>query len=118
MAWFAGKGVPRDQDMSMVEAGSTKAPSVAFRHPFGETPDAWVPIGLSDPDGSRGGQGSDLDVANRRAVLNALDSLQTDRGMDRAVAYAYLSAAVDFEVSQVVDRTVGVHAVIPKSHCR
>jgi acetamidase/formamidase len=38
--------------------------------------------------------------------------------MDRAVAYAYLSAAVDFEVSQVVDRTVGVHAVIPKSHFR
>ena len=104
--------------LTVVEAGSTKAPSVAFRYPFGETPDAWVPIGLSDPDGSRGGQGSDLDVANRRAVLNALDFLQTDRGMDRAVAYAYLSAAVDFEVSQVVDRTVGVHAVIPKSHFR
>ena len=104
--------------LTVVKAGSTKAPSVAFRYPFGETPDAWVPIGLSDPDGSRGGQGSDLDVANRRAVLNALDFLQTDRGMDRAVAYAYLSAAVDFEVSQVVDRTVGVHAVIPKSHFR
>ncbi|SNR99408.1 Acetamidase/formamidase [Geodermatophilus pulveris] len=96
--------------------GSGDAPSVAFRYPFGETPDAWVPIGLSDPDGSRDGQGGDLDVANRRATVNALDFLQHDLGMDRSVAYAYLSAAVDFTVSQVVDRTVGVHGTIPKSH--
>jgi acetamidase/formamidase len=104
--------------LTVCRAGSGDAPSVAFRYPFGETPDAWVPIGLSDPDGSRNGQGSDLDVASRRAVVNALDFLQTDLGMDRAVAYAYLSAAADFEVSQVVDRTVGVHGVIPKRHFR
>ncbi|WP_341776589.1 acetamidase/formamidase family protein [Geodermatophilus obscurus] len=104
--------------LTVCKKGSTKAPSIAYHYPFGETPDAWVPIGLSDPDGSRGGQGSDLDVSNRRATLNALDFLQTDLGMDRATAYAYLSAAVDFTVSQVVDRTVGAHAVIPKSHFR
>ncbi|MPR00249.1 acetamidase [Modestobacter sp. I12A-02628] len=102
--------------LTVCRPGSGDAPSVAFRYPFGETADAWVPIGLSDPDGARGGQVSDLDVASRRAVVNALDFLQADLGMDRAVAYAYLSAAVDFEVSQVVDRTVGVHGVIPKSH--
>jgi acetamidase/formamidase len=104
--------------LTVCRQGTSDAPSVAFRYPFGETPDAWVPIGLSDPDGSRAGQGSDLDVATRRAVVNALDFLTTDLGMDRAVAYAYLSAAADFEVSQVVDRTVGVHAVIPKCHFR
>ncbi|MCZ2848415.1 acetamidase/formamidase family protein [Modestobacter sp. VKM Ac-2978] len=104
--------------LTVCRPGSGDAPSVAFRYPFGETPDAWVPIGLSDPDGSRNGQGSDLDVASRRAVVNALDFLQHDLGMDRAVAYAYLSAAADFEVSQVVDRTVGVHGVIQKSHFR
>lgn len=104
--------------LTVCRAGSTDAPSVAFRYPFGETPDAWVPIGLSDPDGAANGQLSDLDVASRRAVVNALDFLQTDLGMDRAVAYAYLSAAADFEVSQVVDRTVGVHGVIPKAHFR
>jgi acetamidase/formamidase len=104
--------------LTVCKKGSEDAPSVAFRYPFGETPDAWVPIGLSDPDGSRGSQGSDLDVANRRATLNALDFLQDDLGMDRATAYAYLSAAVDFTVSQVVDRTVGAHGVIPKSHFR
>jgi acetamidase/formamidase len=105
--------------LTVCKAGTRSAPSVAFRgYPFGETPDAWVPIGLSDPDGSANSQVSDLDIASRRAVVNALDFLQNDLGMDRAVAYAYLSAAADFEVSQVVDRTVGVHGVIPKSHFR
>jgi acetamidase/formamidase len=104
--------------LTVCRPGRGEAPSVAFRYPFGETPDAWVPIGLSDPDGARNEQVSDLDVASRRAVVNALDFLQNDLGMDRAVAYAYLSAAADFEVSQVVDRTVGVHGVIPKSHFR
>lgn len=98
--------------------GFGEAPSVAFRYPFAETPEAWVAIGLSDPDGAQNGQGSDLNIAMRRAVVNALDFLEDDLGMDRAVAYAYLSAAADFEVSQVVDRTVGVHGVIRKGHFR
>jgi acetamidase/formamidase len=89
---------------------------VAYTYPFAETEQAWIPIGLSDPDGGVGGQGSDLDVAMRRAVVNALDYLQRDRGMDRATAYAYLSAAGDFTISQVVDRTVGVHGQIYKEH--
>ncbi|MGY1715211.1 acetamidase/formamidase family protein [Geodermatophilus sp. SYSU D01106] len=102
--------------LTVCRPGSGDAPSVAFRYPFGESPDAWLPIGLSDPDGYRDGQFVDLDVAARRAVVNALDFLEHDRGMDRSVAYAYLSAAADFEVSQVVDRTVGVHGVIYKDH--
>jgi acetamidase/formamidase len=96
--------------------GSGDAPSVAFNYPFAETQDAWVAVGLSDPDGSLNGQVNDLNIAMRRAVVNALDFLEHDLGMDRAVAYAYLSAAADFEVSQVVDRTVGVHGVIEKAH--
>jgi acetamidase/formamidase len=102
--------------LTVRKRGARGTPSVAYGYPFAETPDAWVPIGLSDPDGAQNGQGSDLDIAMRRAVLNALDFLEHDLGMDRPTAYAYLSAAADFEVSQVVDRTVGVHAVIPKSH--
>ena len=102
--------------LTVVRPGSDEAPSVAFRYPFAETPRAWVPLGLSDPDGSRDGQVTDLNIAMRRAVVNALDFLEHDLGMDRAVAYAYLSAAADFQVSQVVDRTVGVHAVISKAH--
>lgn len=37
------------------------------------------------------------------------------QGMDRATAYAYLSAAADFTVSQVVDRTGGLHDQIYKN---
>lgn len=104
--------------LTVCKPGEGDAPSVAFRYPFGETADAWIPIGLSDPDGAKDTNVSDLDIASRRAVVNALDFLETDLGMDRATAYAYLSAAADFEVSQVVDRTVGVHGVIQKAHFR
>lgn len=102
--------------LTVCKAGSGDAPSVAFRYPFAETAELWVPIGLSDPDGSVDGQGTDLGVAMRRAVVNALDFLETDRGVDRATAYAYLSAAAGFTVSQVVDKTVGVHGSITKAH--
>jgi acetamidase/formamidase len=102
--------------LTVCRQGSGDAPSVAFHYPFAETADAWVAVGLSDPDGGLNGQINDLNIAMRRAVVNALDFLEYDLGMDRAVAYAYLSAAADFEVSQVVDRTVGVHGVIEKAH--
>jgi acetamidase/formamidase len=102
--------------LTVCKPGSGDAPSVAYHYPFIETRDAWVPVGLSDPDGAQNGQLSDLNIAMRRAVVNALDFLEHDLGMDRAVAYAYLSAAANFEVSQVVDATVGVHGVIPKAH--
>jgi acetamidase/formamidase len=102
--------------LTVCKPGSGDCPSVAFHYPFAETPGAWVPIGLSDPDGALNGQVNDLNIAMRRAVVNALDFLQYDLGMDRATAYAYLSAAASFHVSQVVDRTTGVHGVIAKGH--
>jgi acetamidase/formamidase len=101
--------------LTVCKPGSGDAPSVAYSYPFAETDEAWIPIGLSDPDGSVDGQSSDLDVAMRRAVINALDFLEHDHGVDRAIAYAYLSAAADFVVSQVVDRTVGVHGLLRKA---
>jgi acetamidase/formamidase len=102
--------------LTVCKKGSGDAPSVAFHYPFAETQQAWIPIGLSDPGGAPYGHVTDLDVAMRRAVINALDYLEHDRGMDRATAYAYLSAASDFSVSQVVDRTTGVHGQIYKDH--
>lgn len=104
--------------LTVCKKGSGTAPSVAYSYPWAETKDSWIAIGLSDPDGSLGGQVSDLNVAMRRAVVNALDFLENDRGLDRAVAYAYLSAASDFVVSQFVDRTLGVHGLIRKSDLR
>jgi hypothetical protein len=46
----------------------------------------------------------------RKAVRAALDLLQARYGMAEHLAYAYLSAATDFDISQVVDIVCGVHA--------
>jgi acetamidase/formamidase len=88
---------------------------VAFSYPFAETSDHWIPVGLSDPDGPVGGQHNSLDDAMKTAVRNALAFLHTELGLPLPVAYAYLSAAGDFHVTQVVDRTTGIHALIRKA---
>lgn len=72
--------------------------------PFGETAEYWIPIGLNE----------DLDEAMKDAVRQAVTFLSEKLDMDRATALAYMSAATDYEVSQVVDRTKGVHALISK----
>ncbi len=74
--------------------------------PFGETAEYWLPVGLHP----------DLNEAMKQAVREAIGFLSGEFGMSRAVAYAYMSAATDFVVSQVVDRTKGVHARIRKDH--
>ena len=101
--------------LTVIKPGG-RAPSVAFDYPFAETREHWIPIGLSDPDGPEGGaQVTTLDVAMKTAVRHALAFLTDDVGMDPPVAYAYLSAAADFVVSQVVDRTTGIHGLIRKA---
>ncbi len=101
--------------LTVIKKGSRGAPSPAFDFPFAETPRHWVPIGLSDPDGPEdGGNATSLDIAMKVAVRQAMAFLTTDIGLDGPVAYAYLSAAADFQCSQVVDRTTGIHALIRK----
>jgi acetamidase/formamidase len=58
------------------------------------------------------GMDPDLDEAMRRAVRASLALIQARWGLDEHLAYAYLSAATDFDVSQVVDVVCGVHARI------
>jgi acetamidase/formamidase len=102
--------------LSVIPKGSDGAPEAAFDYPFAETPEFWIPIGLSDPDGpANGGNATSLDIAMKTAVRHALAFLTEELGMSAPVAYAYLSAATDFEVSQVVDRTTGIHALIRKA---
>ena len=57
----------------------------------------------------------DLDLAVQNCVRAAIALLQARYGMDPRFAYAYLSAATDFDISQVVDVVKGVHARIRKS---
>lgn len=91
---------------TLLKQGDPRIPSASgsLEKPFGETKDYWIAIGLNP----------DLDEAMKDAVREALRFLTEKLGMDRAVAYAYLSAATDFNVSQVVDRTKGIHALIRK----
>jgi acetamidase/formamidase len=83
-------------------------PGIAELLPLGETPSLWVPIGLDE----------DLGEAMRDCVRRALGLMQHGFDVDRATSLAYLSAAVDFSVSQVVDVVSGVHAAIRKSDLR
>ncbi|MFK3834919.1 acetamidase/formamidase family protein [Microbacterium sp. NPDC087868] len=70
--------------------------------PLIRTPEFLVPTGL-DPD---------LDVAMRNCVRAAVALIGARWGLDEHLAYAYLSAATDFDISQVVDIVCGVHARI------
>lgn len=70
--------------------------------PLVETSEFLVPTGMD----------VDLDEAMRACVRSAVALLQARFGMDAHLAYAYLSAATDFNISQVVDIVKGVHARI------
>jgi acetamidase/formamidase len=90
---------------TVLKAGDPAIPAKdKLTGPFAETPEYWIAIGL-DPD---------LNEAMKKATREAVRFLSEKLGMDRATALAYLSAAADFEVSQVVDKTKGVHALIRK----
>jgi acetamidase/formamidase len=55
-----------------------------------------------------------LDEAARLATQEMIDYLMKDRGLSRDDAYMLCSAAVDLQVTQVVDGSKGVHAMLPK----
>lgn len=93
--------------LTLLKKGDSSIPrNGELKQAFAETEDYWIPIGL-DPD---------LDEAMKEAVREAIGFLNEKLGMDRATAYAYMSAATDYEVSQVVDKTKGIHALINKRH--
>ncbi len=73
--------------------------------PLARTDEYLVPTGL-DPD---------LGEAMRKCVRAAIELVSARWGMDEHLAYAYLSAATDFDVSQVVDIVCGIHARIRES---
>jgi len=70
--------------------------------PLAETSEYLIPTGMNE----------DLDIAVQDCVRAAIALLQARYGMDAEHAYAYLSAATDFNISQVVDLVKGVHARI------
>ncbi len=85
--------IPRAE--ALAEFGEVTGPLV-------RTAEYLVPTGL-DPD---------LNEAMRKCVRSALNLIEARWGMQEHLAYAYLSAATDFDISQVVDIVCGVHARI------
>lgn len=60
------------------------------------------------------GFGDDLDEAMTAASRRTLDLLGTRFGLSRDDAYSFMSVAVDFTITQVVDGRQGIHARIDK----
>lgn len=88
--------------LGLVDRAQARARFGAVTGPVVATPEFLVPTGLD----------ADLDIAVERCAANAVELLQATFGMAPELAYAYLSAAADFDISQVVDLVKGVHARI------
>ena len=92
--------------LSVLKPGDPALPMKApMKNPFAETPQYWIPIGLNP----------DLNDALKDATRQAVQFLSEKLGMDRATAYAYLSAGADFQVAEVVDRIKGINGMIRKA---
>jgi acetamidase/formamidase len=73
--------------------------------PRAETPTHYIAMGLNE----------DLDQAAKLATREMIDFLVAEKGLSRDDAYVLCSLAVDLHVTQLVDQTKGVHAMLPKS---
>lgn len=91
--------------LTLLKSGKDKIPGQEIKQPLAENAEFWITPGLD----------ADLDEAMKKSTREAIRFLNKEYGIDEALAYAYLSAATDFEVSQVVDRTKGIHAMIRKA---
>lgn len=98
-------------DITAVETSLTGVFQFIVRHdlhlawPRAETPTHYITMGL-DPD---------LTAATKLAVHETLDFLVNEKKMSREDAYMLTSVGVDFSITQLVDGSVGVHGMIPKS---
>jgi acetamidase/formamidase len=76
-----------------------------LKWPRAETPTHWITMGID----------ADLTQAARICAEQTIDFLVEEKHLKREEAYALASVAVDFDITQLVDGTKGVHAMIPKS---
>jgi acetamidase/formamidase len=72
--------------------------------PFAETSDHWIAMGID----------ADLNEAFRIATRNTISLLNRRAGLTPLDAYSLASIGVSFRVTQFVNQTRGVHAMIPK----
>ena len=93
-----------DLRLSVLKGPQARQVCGMIENPMGETSTHWIPLGMH----------TDLNEAMRDAVREALRFCETRLGLPRHIAYAYLSCAADFEVTQVVNDVKGVHCLIAK----
>ena len=73
--------------------------------PRAETPTHWITMGID----------SNLVTATKQAVREAISFLVTTKGLSRDDAYMLTSISSDVDITELVDGTLGVHVMIPKS---
>lgn len=76
-----------------------------LRWPRAETSTHYIAMGLD----------TDLDEAVKLATREMLAFVVESKGLSREDAYLLLSAAMDLVVTQAVDGTKGIHALLPKA---
>jgi acetamidase/formamidase len=75
---------------------------LALKTPIAQTPAGWLALGL----------GATLDEAAHNALEAMLDLLDRGFGLARRDALAIASVKVDMRITQMVNQTVGVHALL------
>jgi len=73
--------------------------------PMASSPTHWIMMGFH----------TDLYKSCQMAVRESINFLHKYYGIPEMEAYAFCSQAVDLHVTQLVDYTMGIHAMIPKS---
>ncbi|QOW47908.1 MULTISPECIES: acetamidase/formamidase family protein [Acinetobacter] len=91
--------------ITLLKSGRDKILGKEIKQPLAENAEFWITPGLD----------ADLDEAMKKSTREAIAFLKNEFGIEEEIAYAYLSAATDFQVSQVVDKTKGIHAMIRKA---
>jgi acetamidase/formamidase len=76
--------------------------------PVAQTPAGWITMGLAET----------LEEATQRALDSMFALLNRLHGVSRADAVMLASIAVDLRITQIVNGTVGVHAVLPSGAIR
>ena len=74
--------------------------------PMASSPTHWITMGMH----------TDLLESCRMATRKAIKFLNSYYGLSTGEAYAFCSMAVDLHVTQAVDYTLGIHAMIPKGY--
>ena len=76
-----------------------------IERPFAETADSWITMGFDE----------DLLIAAKIALRDMITLIQAEYGLSAGEAYSLCSITSDLSITQVVNRTRGVHVTIQKA---